>query len=183
VSVYTTPPGLRSQGRTGRVHRHAPVRPACPLSRSCASGDRGPSGVLVSMRLSSGDGVLWVSPDAFALWPEQEFRHGIARGAPLWSADSCWAAGRIRGRALDWIDRSRCRPSSALAGDDARLHAGHAPRNKGVRYPADPPTVEEIVAVMRIAGDRGHGRRLRGAGRSRRSSSSVRPRTKAALDR
>jgi site-specific recombinase XerD len=42
------------------------------------------------------------------------------------------------------------------------FHAGHPPRNKGLRYPADPPTVEEIVAVMRIAGDGGHGRRLRG---------------------
>ena len=26
-------------------------------------------------------------------------------------------------------------------------HAGRSPRNKGLRYPADPPTVEEIVAV------------------------------------
>ena len=42
------------------------------------------------------------------------------------------------------------------------FHAGHPPRNKGLRYPADPPTVEEIVAVMRIAGDGWHGRRLRG---------------------
>jgi hypothetical protein len=33
-------------------------------------------------------------------------------------------------------------------------HCGRAPRNKGMRYPADPPTVEEIVAVMRHAGDR-----------------------------
>ena len=31
-----------------------------------------------------------------------------------------------------------------------------------MRYPADPPTVEEIVTVMRRAGDRVHGRRLRG---------------------
>ena len=31
-----------------------------------------------------------------------------------------------------------------------------------MRYPADPPTVEEIVAVMRAAGDGPHGRRLRG---------------------
>lgn len=31
-----------------------------------------------------------------------------------------------------------------------------------MRYPADPPTVEEIVAVMRHAGDRAHGLRLRG---------------------
>jgi hypothetical protein len=28
-------------------------------------------------------------------------------------------------------------------------HAGRAPRNKGQLYPADPPTVEEIIAVMR----------------------------------
>ena len=42
------------------------------------------------------------------------------------------------------------------------FHAGRPPRNKGIRYPADPPTVEEIIAVMRAAGDAVHGRRLRG---------------------
>ncbi|MDT7782415.1 MAG: integrase/recombinase XerD [Pseudonocardiales bacterium] len=42
------------------------------------------------------------------------------------------------------------------------FHAGRPPRNKGHRYPADPPTVEEIVAVMRAAGDGRTGRRLRG---------------------
>jgi integrase len=42
------------------------------------------------------------------------------------------------------------------------FHAGRPPRNKGIRYPADPPTIEEIVAVMRAAGDAVHGRRLRG---------------------
>jgi integrase len=42
------------------------------------------------------------------------------------------------------------------------FHAGRSPRNKGLRYPADPPKVEEIIAVMRAAGDRAHGRRLRG---------------------
>ena len=43
----------------------------------------------------------------------------------------------------------------------ASFHVGHAPRNKGLRYPPDPPTVEEIIAVM----DAGHdpdGLRLRG---------------------
>ena len=40
-------------------------------------------------------------------------------------------------------------------------HAGRAPRNKGLRYPADPPTVQEIVAVMREAGSDRHGARLR----------------------
>jgi site-specific recombinase XerD len=40
-------------------------------------------------------------------------------------------------------------------------HAGRPPRNKGMRYPADPPTVDEIVAVMRNASDDRHGWRLR----------------------
>jgi integrase len=42
------------------------------------------------------------------------------------------------------------------------LHCGRPPRNKGRRYPADPPTVEEIVAVMRQAGTTAHGLRMRG---------------------
>jgi hypothetical protein len=33
------------------------------------------------------------------------------------------------------------------------FHAGRPPRNKGHRCPAGPPTVEEIVAVPRTAGD------------------------------
>ena len=40
------------------------------------------------------------------------------------------------------------------------LRVGIAPRNKGQTYPADPPTVDEIVAVMRQAGDNRHGHRL-----------------------
>ena len=40
-------------------------------------------------------------------------------------------------------------------------HAGRPPRNKGRRYPADPPTVEEIIAVMRTAGVGPDGVRLR----------------------
>jgi site-specific recombinase XerD len=40
-------------------------------------------------------------------------------------------------------------------------HAGRPPRNKGMRYPADPPTVDEIVAVMRHTGADRHGWRLR----------------------
>jgi integrase len=42
------------------------------------------------------------------------------------------------------------------------FHTGRPPHNKGLRYPADPPKGEEIVAVMRAAGDGAHGRRLRG---------------------
>jgi hypothetical protein len=40
-------------------------------------------------------------------------------------------------------------------------HRGRPPRNKGEEYPADPPTVEEIVAVMRAVGERPDGHRLR----------------------
>ena len=40
-------------------------------------------------------------------------------------------------------------------------HAGRPPRNKGMLYPADPPTVEEIVCVMRHASEDAHGSRLR----------------------
>ena len=40
--------------------------------------------------------------------------------------------------------------------------AGRPPRNKGLRYPPDPPTVEEIVAVMRQAGATPHGLRMGG---------------------
>ena len=42
------------------------------------------------------------------------------------------------------------------------FHRGHSPKIKGLRYPPDPPTVEEIVAVMRAAGDSADGVRLRG---------------------
>ena len=40
-------------------------------------------------------------------------------------------------------------------------HRGRPSRNKGEQYPADPPTVEEIAAVMSVVGDRAHGHRLR----------------------
>jgi hypothetical protein len=57
------------------------------------------------------------------------------------------------------LDRAGRRRSPATM---PGFHAGRPPRNKGLRYPADPPKVEEIVSVMRTAGDAPHGRRLRG---------------------
>jgi site-specific recombinase XerD len=42
------------------------------------------------------------------------------------------------------------------------FHEGRPPRNKGQRFPADPPTVEEIIAVMHAAGDDADAIRLRG---------------------
>lgn len=41
------------------------------------------------------------------------------------------------------------------------FHCGRPPRNKGLRYSADPRAVEEIVAVMCVAGDTVYGLRTR----------------------
>jgi site-specific recombinase XerD len=50
------------------------------------------------------------------------------------------------------VRRQRCRDSTPVAHCATRADA----------YPADPPTIEEIVAVMRHAGNSLHGHRLRG---------------------
>jgi hypothetical protein len=52
------------------------------------------------------------------------------------------------------LDRAGRRQSPATK---PGFHAGRPPRNKGLRYPADPPKVEEIVSVMRAAGNDLHG--------------------------
>ena len=41
--------------------------------------------------------------------------------------------------------RGAAAPPTTMPG----YHAGRPPGNKGMRYPAGPPTVDEIVAVMR----------------------------------
>jgi site-specific recombinase XerC len=41
------------------------------------------------------------------------------------------------------------------------FHAGHAPGNKRLRYPPTRRRSKVIIAVMRAAGDRAHGQRLR----------------------
>jgi integrase/recombinase XerC len=41
------------------------------------------------------------------------------------------------------------------------FHRGRPPRNKGLRYPPDPPPIEEIIAVMRAGGTGVEGMRLR----------------------
>jgi hypothetical protein len=56
------------------------------------------------------------------------------------------------------VDRAGRRRSPATM---PGFHAGRSPQNKGLRYPADPPTIEEIIAVMHAAGDSAHRRRLR----------------------
>ena len=60
--------------------------------------------------------------------------------------------------ALQDLDRAGRRRSPATV---PGYHTGRPPANKGRRYPADPPRVEEIIAVMREAGVSVYGR-LRG---------------------
>ncbi len=57
------------------------------------------------------------------------------------------------------LDRAGRRRSPATM---PGYHTARPPANKGRRYPADPPRVEEIVAVMRQAGATVYGDRLRG---------------------
>lgn len=44
----------------------------------------------------------------------------------------------------------------------SEYHLGRPPHNKGLQYPPDPPTVEEVIAVMRAAGETSDGLRPRG---------------------
>lgn len=70
----------------------------------------------------------------------------------VWPRD---ASGTTGAKLLDAAGRRRS--PATMPG----CHWGWPPGNKGRRYPADPPTVEEIVAVMRCAGDRPPGLRTR----------------------
>src|SRR5215210_983376 len=67
---------------------------------------------------------------------------------------------RARGGAMSELQRDRAGRRRSPATMPGFL-AGRPPRNKDLRYPADPPNVEEIIAVMRETGDDRHGFRLR----------------------
>ena len=72
---------------------------------------------------------------------------------------SIFVQRRTSWQSVGLLDRAGRRRSSATL---SSFHQGRMPRNKGLRYPPDPPTVEEIIAVMRAAGDAPEGMRLRG---------------------
>ena len=109
--------------------------------------------------------------------PRRLGRSRVAGGGPwcpagFWTARECayesraaWWEGRgviDAGRVMEpvvLLDAAGRRRSAATMPGHRRRQP---PRNKGMRYPADPPSVEEIVLVMRHAGDRPHGLRLRG---------------------
>ena len=78
---------------------------------------------------------------------------GDASAAHLLGSSS--RAGRWRGQPSSGGGRHGIRSSVGLrwsapiAATLSSFHQGRTPRNKGLRYPPDPPTVEEIIAVMR----------------------------------
>lgn len=82
-------------------------------------------------------------------WARSTLRKGsaFANGGPMLTTEA---------RPLDAAGRPRS--PATMPG----YHAGRPPRNTGIRYPADPPRVEEIVAVMREAGNGAQGARVRG---------------------
>jgi len=61
-------------------------------------------------------------------------------------------------QAVALLDRAGRRRLPAIT---SSFHQGVPPRNKGLRYPPDPPTVDEIIAVMCAAGSSPEGARLR----------------------
>jgi hypothetical protein len=99
--------------------------------------------------------------------PGSSRQHAAAFGISASSGTSAGRAGRSTIRSHEEGSDVFCsavagrRGAASLAGEDARPSRREGPRNKGMRYPADPPTVDEIVAVMRRAGAGRHGRRLR----------------------
>ena len=52
---------------------------------------------------------------------------------------------------MESISRLDCAEGGRSPAMLSRFHQGRPPRNQGLRYPPDPPTVEEIIAVMRAA--------------------------------
>jgi site-specific recombinase XerC len=89
----------------------------------------------------------------------------VASERKRWRAcSSVGADTRVRSRARGsghvHVD-ARSRWSTTFASHDARIPHRPTAGQQGPSLPADPPKVEEIIAVMRAAGDGRHGRRLR----------------------
>jgi site-specific recombinase XerC len=94
---------------------------------------------------------LWVPPTGPAV-------SGLCAAADDWSISVHPFVGGAHVRSEELLDCLGRRRSPAAT---SAFHVGRPPRNRGLRYPADPPAVEEIVAVMRAAGPGAYGDRLR----------------------
>ena len=93
--------------------------------------------------------------------PGRSERRRLLRRAPALVEPRALSAVRLGGDPMTvsaaFDVAARRRSPATMPG----YHAGRVPRNKGQLYPADPPTVGEIIAVMRQTADDRHGARLR----------------------
>jgi hypothetical protein len=131
-----------------------------------SSGDRRTAPIHA---MSARDVVRHTDAGAAALLPAD--RRG-ARQVPPWLRGAGGGRTARETSSLDALSDARGGIMSELPLDAAgrrrspvtspEFHAGRPPRNQGMRYPADRPTVEEVVGVKRRAGDGVHGHRLRG---------------------
>ncbi len=87
-----------------------------------------------------------------------------ARGwTPQSNTETLMPAGnRATKEGKDASHHTELRRPVQLPGDPPRLRPRQTTSSRGRRFPADPPRVEEIVAVIRAAGPRPTGLRLRG---------------------
>jgi integrase len=85
-------------------------------------------------------------------------RNSRVEADAFWPAARGTTAGGTMSEARLFDTTGRKRSPAATPG----YRAGCPPANKGARYPADPPKVEEIIAVMRQAGTGIHADRVRG---------------------
>ena len=97
---------------------------------------------------------LWLAPSFAGRAGQEAMRppsRGLPRPAPLRSRGRR-CIGRLRRRAdpsaPQLLDAAGRRRSPATMPE---FHAARAPGNKGQRYAAEPPTVDEIITVMRHA--------------------------------
>jgi hypothetical protein len=155
----------RRSPRACAFRTSAPTRGTRPEFQTTVRGLLGLRDRLAAHRVEQvvmeATGVYWKAPWAIL---EDDFESDSGRRSRARRASIRRVIGFVpqaRGGVMSelLLDRAGRRRSPATM---PGFHAGHAPGNKGLRYPADPPKVEEIVAVMRAAGDRAHGRRLRG---------------------
>ena len=128
------------QDRPLRRRRTSASQPKQPRAQMAGSGVKG----LAVLRSTSA-----------GTWDAHTLIQAPGSWAPLWP-------GRPTGGHHVRVRTAGHHRPSALTGCDTWPLGGMRAPNKGLRYPADPPTIEEIILVMRQAGPGPYADRIRG---------------------
>jgi hypothetical protein len=140
------------------------MRSRGPTGVTIAFGSRGANARLSQSHAPSSNGVLLLRQDAIAalvgvlaivLERDRGGREKLL-GAKSWTVNVQLSREGAMSCDVQLFDATGRRRSPATLPE---FHAGRAPANKGQRYPADPPTVEEIIAIMRVARGAPYGNR------------------------